>query len=208
MFYINTSDLPSRTLTRVTALYLHEAMPGHHLQGSLAQEDTSLAPTLRFGWNAGYGEGWALYAEWLGYEMGLYSDPVQRFGQLDMEIFRAARLVVDTGLHAKGWSRQRAVDYMVANTSLERSYCELEVDRYIVWPGQACAYKLGDLKIRALRHKAEPAWARVLTSATSTRKCWAPVHCRCLCLKTRSITGSRETSSSSTNTRPQKGSSP
>jgi uncharacterized protein (DUF885 family) len=157
VFYVNTSELPTRTAVRVTALYLHEAMPGHHLQASLAQEDPSLPPTLRFAWNAGYGEGWALYAEWLGHEMGLYDDPVQHFGQLDMEIFRAARLVVDTGLHAKGWSRERAIDYLAANTSLERDYIALEVDRYLVWPGQACAYKLGDLKIRALRRQAERA---------------------------------------------------
>lgn len=160
VFYVNTGNLPSRTSPRVTALYLHEGMPGHHLQGSLAQEDASLPPTLRFGWNAGYGEGWALYAEWLGHEMGLYDDPYQRFGQLDMEIFRAARLVVDTGLHAKGWSRERAIDYLADNTSLERSDCALEVDRYIVWPGQACAYKLGELAIRALRREAERALGR------------------------------------------------
>ena len=157
VFYVNTSELATRTSPRVTALYLHEAMPGHHLQASLAQEDTSLPATLRFAWNAGYGEGWALYAEWLGHEMGLYDDTVQHFGQLDMEIFRAARMVVDTGLHAKGWSRERAIDYMAANTSLERSFVELEIDRYIVWPGQACAYKLGDIKIRALRRQAERA---------------------------------------------------
>jgi uncharacterized protein (DUF885 family) len=157
VFYVNTSELATRTSVRMTALYLHEAMPGHHLQGCLAQEDTSLPPTLRFAWNAGYGEGWALYAEWLGHEMGLYDDPIQHFGQLDMEIFRAARMVVDTGLHAKGWGRERAIDYLAANTSLERTYIALEVDRYIVWPGQACAYKLGDIKIRALRREAERA---------------------------------------------------
>ena len=157
VFYVNTSELPTRTSVRMTALYLHEAMPGHHLQARLALEDTSLPPTLRFAWNAGYGEGWALYAEWLGHEMDLYGDPVQHFGQLDMEIFRAARLVVDTGLHAKGWSRERAIRFMEDNTSLDTAYIELEVDRYIVWPGQACAYKLGELKIRALRRDAERA---------------------------------------------------
>jgi uncharacterized protein (DUF885 family) len=157
VFYVNTSELPTRTSVRLTALYLHEAMPGHHLQACLAQEDTGLPPTLRFAWNTGYGEGWALYAEWLGHEMGLYDDPVQHFGQLDMEIFRAARMVVDTGLHAKGWSRERAIRFMEDNTSLDRPYIELEVDRYIVWPGQAPAYKLGELKIRALRHDAERA---------------------------------------------------
>ncbi len=156
-FYVNTSDLPTRTSTRVAALYLHEGMPGHHLQGSLPQENDALPPLLRFGWNVGYGEGWALYAEWLGYEMGLYDDPVQHAGALDMEIFRAARLVVDTGLHAKSWTRQRAVDYMVANTSLEPSFVEQEVDRYLAWPGQACGYKLGELTIRRLRRKVHAA---------------------------------------------------
>jgi uncharacterized protein (DUF885 family) len=154
VFYINTGDLPTRTKLRVTALYLHEAMPGHHLQGSLAMEAADLPPLLRFTWNVGYGEGWGLYAEWLGHEMGLYDDPIQHFGQLDMEMFRAVRLVVDTGLHAKGWSRERAIDYMAANTSLERSFIEQEADRYIGWPGQATAYKLGELALKRLRGKA------------------------------------------------------
>jgi uncharacterized protein (DUF885 family) len=157
VFYVNTSELPTRTSTRVTALYLHEGVPGHHLQGSLAQEAQDLPPLLRFSWNVGYGEGWALYAEQLGHEMGLYDDPVQHLGALDMEIFRAARLVVDTGLHAKAWPRERAVAYMVANTSLERAFCENEVDRYIAWPAQATGYKLGEITIRRLRRKAESA---------------------------------------------------
>jgi uncharacterized protein (DUF885 family) len=155
VFYVNTGQLDTRTSLRGTALYLHEALPGHHLQGTLALEDTQLPANLRFNWNAGYGEGWALYAEWLGHEMGLYDDPYQHLGQLDMEIFRAARLVVDTGLHAKGWSRERAVRYLLANTSLDRGFIESEVDRYIAWPGQAVAYKLGELVIKALRMEAE-----------------------------------------------------
>lgn len=155
VFYVNTSDLPSRTLTRATALYLHEALPGHHLQGSLAQEDDTLPALLRFGWNAGYGEGWALYAEWLGHEMGLYDDPAQHLGQLDMAVFRAARLVVDTGLHHFGWRERQAVDYLVTHTSLERRFCEQEVERYLVWPGQACAYTLGERRIRTWRRRAE-----------------------------------------------------
>jgi uncharacterized protein (DUF885 family) len=155
VFYVNTGQLETRTAPRGTALYLHEGLPGHHLQGSLALEDTRLPANLRFNWNAGYGEGWALYAEWLGHEMGLYGDPYQHLGQLDMEIFRAARLVVDTGLHAKGWSRERAVRYLLDNTSLDRNAVEIEVDRYIVWPGQAASYKLGELVIKALRREAE-----------------------------------------------------
>lgn len=173
--YVNTSQLATRTSPRVTALYLHKAMPGHHLLGSLAQEDTSLPPKLRFAWNAGYGGGWALYAERLGHEMALYDDPYQHYDQLDMEIFRAARMVVDTGLHAKNWSRERAIDYMAANTWLDRSYVDLEIDRYIVWPGQACAYKLGGIKIRALRLGAE----RVLGPRFDVRD----FHTQVLCIR-------------------------
>jgi uncharacterized protein (DUF885 family) len=158
VFYINTGDLPSRTSLRVTALYLHEALPGHHLQGSLALEASELPPLLRHTWNVGYGEGWGLYAEWLGHEMGLYDDPLQHFGALDMEMFRAVRLVADTGLHAKGWSAARTVDYMAAHTSLERRFIAQEVDRYIAWPGQATAYKLGELRLKQLRAQAQRAF--------------------------------------------------
>jgi uncharacterized protein (DUF885 family) len=158
VFYVNTSDLPTRTSLRITATYLHEALPGHHLQGSLALEAEDLPPLLRFYWNVGYGEGWGLYAEWLGHEMGLYDDPVQHFGALDMEMFRAVRLVVDTGLHARAWQRERAIEYMAGNTSLERSFIEQEVDRYIAWPGQATAYKLGELQLKHLRRRAERAF--------------------------------------------------
>ena len=158
VFYINTGDLPSRTSVRVTALYLHEALPGHHLQASIAQEASDLPPLLRHTWNVGYGEGWGLYAEWLGHEMGLYEDPLQHFGALDMEMFRAVRLVADTGLHAQGWSAARTVDYIAAHTSLERSFIAQEVDRYIAWPGQATAYKLGELHLKQLRARARRAF--------------------------------------------------
>ncbi len=154
-FFVNTSDLATRTSPRMTALLLHETVPGHHLQGSLAQEDTTLPALLRFGFNAGFGEGWGLYSEWLGSEMGLYDDPIQYFGRLDMEMIRAARLVVDTGLHAKGWSRARALRYMATHSSLDAGAIEQEIDRYIVWPGQATAYKVGELFIRKLRIKAQ-----------------------------------------------------
>ena len=139
----------------MTSLFLHEGMPGHHFQGSVTQEDERLPEFLRFGWNTGYGEGWTLYAEYLGSEMGVYDDPYQYFGRLDTEIFRAVRLVVDTGLHAKGWSRDQAIAYMAANTPHERAFIEQEIDRYIVWPGQATAYKIGELVIRKLRRDAE-----------------------------------------------------
>lgn len=157
VFFVNTSNLPTRTSPRMTALFLHEGVPGHHLQGSLAAEDAALPPILRFGWNPGFGEGWALYAEWLGQEMGLYDDPYQYFGRLDMEMLRAVRMVVDTGLHDKGWSRDEAIDYMLANTTLDRDAAVQEIDRYIVWPGQAPSYKVGELTIRKLRRDAEVA---------------------------------------------------
>jgi uncharacterized protein (DUF885 family) len=136
---------------------LHEGVPGHHLQASLASENTALPALLRFGWSTGFGEGWALYAEMLGKEMGLYTDPYQYFGRLDMEMLRAVRLVVDTGLHAKKWSRQQAIDTMLAHTALDAAAVEQEIDRYIVWPGQATAYKVGELFIRDLRTKAQQA---------------------------------------------------
>jgi uncharacterized protein (DUF885 family) len=156
-FYVNLGKLEDVSKPRATALFLHEAVPGHHVQGSLAQENVSLPPVLRFTWNPGYGEGWALYAEWLGSEMGLYEDSMQYFGRLDMEIFRAVRLVVDTGLHAKAWSREQAIAYMRENTSLAAGLIEQEVDRYIVWPGQAVSYKVGEIFIRRVRAKAEGA---------------------------------------------------
>lgn len=155
VFYVNTAQLATRTSPRMTAIFLHEALPGHHFQGSLAQEDVTLPAMLRFSWNPGYGEGWALYCEALGEELGLYDDPYQYFGRLDMEIIRAARLVVDTGLHAKGWSREQAIRYMIDNSSLDRAAVEQEIDRYIVWPGQATAYKVGELLIKELRAKAQ-----------------------------------------------------
>ncbi|MEP6867817.1 MAG: DUF885 domain-containing protein [Novosphingobium sp.] len=157
VFFYNTYDLPSRFLTGMTTLYLHEGIPGHHFQISLAQEDTSLPEFQRFGGNTAFVEGWALYAETLGYPMGLYKDPLQHWGTLDDEMLRAMRLVVDTGLHAGGWSREQAIDYMLANSGMGRTDATAEVERYIAWPGQALAYKLGALTIQRLRAKAETA---------------------------------------------------
>ncbi len=156
-FFYNTYDLPSRFLTSITTLYLHEGAPGHHFQASLAQEDKSLPDFQRFGGNTAYVEGWALYAETLGYPMGLYKDPMQHWGTLDDEILRAMRLVVDTGLHTKGWSREQAIDYMLANSGMGRSDATAEVERYIAWPGQALSYKIGALTIQRLRAEAEAA---------------------------------------------------
>lgn len=157
VFNYNTYDLPSRFLTGVVTLYLHEGAPGHHFQISLAQEDTSLPDFQRFGGNNAYVEGWALYAETLGYEMGFYQDPMQHWGTLDDEMLRAMRLVVDTGLHAKGWTREQGIEYMLANSGMGRSDATAEVERYIVWPGQALGYKIGALTIQRLRKKAEAA---------------------------------------------------
>ena len=157
VFFYNTYDYKSRFLTGMTTLYLHEGIPGHHFQISLAQENTSLPDFQRFGGNTAYVEGWALYAETLGYQMGFYRDPLQHWGTLDDEMLRAMRLVVDTGIHAMGWSRDQAIDYMLANSGMGRTDAAAEVDRYIAIPGQALAYKLGAMTIQRLRSKAEAA---------------------------------------------------
>ena len=161
-FIVNTSKLNERPKYEMVALALHEAEPGHHLQIALAQElaTDGIHPwreTLSF---TVFVEGWALYAEQLGYQMGsepcgLYCDPYDRFGQLAYEMWRALRLVVDTGIHAKRWSREQAVDYMLSNSSMSPHNAKAEVDRYIAWPGQALAYKIGELEINKLKARAE-----------------------------------------------------
>ncbi|MDE2561759.1 MAG: DUF885 domain-containing protein [Sphingomonadales bacterium] len=155
IFWYNTYDLKSRFLTGITTLYLHEGAPGHHFQISLAQENPQLPDFQRFGGNTAYVEGWALYAETLGYDMGFYKDPWQHWGTLDDEMLRAMRLVVDTGIHTMGWSRDQAIDYMLANSGMGRTDATAEVERYIANPGQALAYKIGALTIQRLRRKAE-----------------------------------------------------
>ena len=154
-FFFNAYDLPSRTTPGMTTLYLHEGSPGHHFQISLAQENDALPPFMRFGGNTAYVEGWALYSETLGYDMGFFADPVQRMGTLDDEMLRAMRLVVDTGLHSKSWTRERAIKYMLANSSMGATDATNEVERYIAIPSQALAYKIGALTIQRLRKKAE-----------------------------------------------------
>lgn len=154
-FYFNAYDLPSRTIPGMTTLYLHEGAPGHHFQISIAQENEKLPAFMRFGGNTAYVEGWALYAETLGYDMGLFKDPYQRFGTLSDEMLRAMRLVVDTGIHSKGWTREQAIDYMLANSDMGKTDATAEVERYIAIPSQALAYKIGALTIQRLKDKAK-----------------------------------------------------
>lgn len=155
-YWVNTYDLPSRTLYTLPSLTVHEAVPGHHLQGSLNNELGDSIPQFRKNlYLSAYGEGWGLYSEFLADEMGMYTTPYEQFGKYTYEMWRACRLVVDTGIHAKGWTRQQVVDFMSQNTALSLHEINTETDRYISWPGQALSYKIGELKIRELRKKAE-----------------------------------------------------
>ena len=156
-YWVNTYALDKRPLYEMEALTLHEAVPGHHLQISLNKELTDLPDFRRYSYISAFGEGWGLYSEYLGLEAGFYQDPYSNFGRLTYEMWRAARLVVDTGMHAKGWSRQQAIDFMASNTALSMHNVTTEIDRYISWPGQALSYKIGELTIKRLRAKAEKA---------------------------------------------------
>ncbi|HEX4598635.1 MAG TPA: DUF885 domain-containing protein [Burkholderiaceae bacterium] len=156
-FEANVNHLRTRPKYNMEDLLLHEAVPGHHLQIARAQELKDLPDFRRFGFFVAYSEGWGLYAESLGDEMGFYADPYSKFGQLSGEMMRACRLVVDTGLHAFGWERDRAILYLIDNAGLNEDFAKSEVDRYIVWPGQALGYKIGELRIKALRAKAKAA---------------------------------------------------
>ncbi|HLA71302.1 MAG TPA: DUF885 domain-containing protein [Steroidobacteraceae bacterium] len=155
IFYINTYNLKAQPRFGIETLSLHEASPGHHFQISIQQELTDLPRFRRFNGYVSYSEGWALYAESIGKELGMFTDPYQWYGRLSDEMLRAMRLVVDTGLHAKGWTREQAIAYMLANSTLTESDVTAEVERYIVWPGQALGYKLGQLHISALRARAQ-----------------------------------------------------
>jgi uncharacterized protein (DUF885 family) len=157
VYLVNTYDLKSRPLYNMPALTLHESYPGHALQLELAGEAKNQPAFRRDGYISAYGEGWALYSEYLGNEMGIYRTPYQRFGFLGYQMWRACRLVVDTGIHHMGWSRDKAIRYLLDNTALSRHEIDNEVDRYISWPGQALSYELGYLEIRRLRNKAEKA---------------------------------------------------
>jgi uncharacterized protein (DUF885 family) len=154
-YWVNTYDLKSRPFYTLEALTYHEAMPGHHMQIMLNQELKKLPNFRRYSYLSVFGEGWALYSEWLGLEVGAYQDPYSNFGRLTYEMWRACRLVVDTGIHSKGWKRQQVIDYLANNTALSLLECTTETDRYIAWPGQALSYKMGELKIKELRKLAE-----------------------------------------------------
>ena len=156
-YWVNTYDLPSRPFYNLPALTLHEAAPGHAMQGALAAEQDVLPEFRRNTYISAYGEGWGLYVEKLGEEMGIYETPYEHFGRLTYEMWRAARLVIDTGVHAKGWSREQALAFLRDNTALSEHEVTTEVDRYISWPGQALSYKLGELAIVRLRGEAEQA---------------------------------------------------
>jgi len=152
---MNTYDLPVRPLYSIPVLTLHECEPGHSFQMALAAEQKNLPKFRRNLYFSGMGEGWGLYSEWLGDELGIYRTPYEKFGQLSYDMWRAARLVIDTGIHQQGWSRQQAIDYLASHTALSQHEVETEVDRYISWPGQALAYKIGEIKLRELRDRAE-----------------------------------------------------
>jgi len=154
-YWINTYALDQRPLYELPALTLHEAVPGHHHQNAISKELEDVPAFRRGLYFSAFGEGWGLYSEKLGVEMGIYETPYENFGRLSYEMWRACRLVVDTGLHSQGWTRQQAIDFFFNNTSLSEGNIRAEVDRYISWPGQALAYKLGELKIWELRRIAE-----------------------------------------------------
>lgn len=154
-YWVNTYKLENRPLYVLESLTLHEAVPGHHLQGSLARELEDLPDFRSRMYISAFGEGWGLYSEWLGLEAGFYQDPYSNFGRLTYEMWRACRLVVDTGIHAKGWTRDKVINYLAENTALSIHEITTETDRYIAWPGQALSYKIGEMTIKRLRKKAE-----------------------------------------------------
>jgi uncharacterized protein (DUF885 family) len=154
-YWVNTYRLDRRPLYALPALTLHEAVPGHHIQGSIAKEMKNVPLFRNRTYISAFGEGWGLYSEFLGIEAGIYETPYQDFGRLTYEMWRACRLVVDTGIHTKGWTRQQAIDYLANNTALSLHNVQTEIDRYISWPGQALSYKIGELTIKRLRKSAE-----------------------------------------------------
>ena len=170
IFYVNTYDLPTRKTWDAEDLYLHEAIPGHHFQLALQQELTNLPKFRRFGGETAFSEGWGLYAESLGKDLGVYTDPYNYFGYLQNELWRAIRLVVDTGLHSKGWTREQVIQYMLANSAESETQSTAEAERYMAIPGQALAYKIGELKIQELRARAEKALGAEVRRARVPRR--------------------------------------
>ena len=155
VFFMNVSEPEGWGRYEIEATSYHEGIPGHHLQIAIAQELEGLPDFRKTAFVTAYSEGWGLYTEWLGTKMGIYRTPYEDFGRLSFEMWRAARLVIDTGIHHYGWSRQQAIDYLAGHTALAQHDVETEVDRYISWPGQALAYKLGEMTLRRMRAKAE-----------------------------------------------------
>jgi uncharacterized protein (DUF885 family) len=156
-FEANVNNAEKKSWLDMESTLLHETVPGHHLQNARALEIEGLPTFRRAGWYVAYGEGWALYSESLGYEMGFYKDPYSRFGALTNEMLRACRLVIDTGIHSMGWTREQSIRYLGDNTGMNPGFVAAEIDRYIVSPGQALGYKIGELKIKALRARAKAA---------------------------------------------------
>ena len=173
VYLLNTYDLPHRPLYNLPALTLHESAPGHAFQIPIALEHKNQPDFRQLDYISAYGEGWALYCEKLGQEMGMYDTPYERFGMLGYQIWRAARLVVDTGIHSKGWTREQALKYMHDYTALPEHEIETEVDRYIAWPGQALSYYLGELAIVRAREKRRRGSEQNSTFAPSTTPCWS-----------------------------------
>ena len=188
---VNTSEPEKRMIISIESTAYHEGVPGHHLQGTIAQEVKDLPPFRQHGWYGAYGEGWALYSERLGKEVGFYQDPYSDFGRLEDEMLRAIRLVVDTGLHYKHWTREQVVQYFHDHSAIDEPNVQSETNRYIAWPAQALSYKMGQLKILELRARAQQQLGASSTSASSTTRWSIPARCRWTCWRSRSTCGSR-----------------
>ncbi len=180
---VATSNFAQRSLIDDEAIAYHEGIPGHHMQLSVAQQLTGLPKFRQHNGNSGYIEGWALYAEQLGKEVGFYQDPVSDYGRLSSELFRAVRLVVDTGIHSQGWTRDQVVEFMRNSGAIDEPTIQSETDRYIAWPAQALSYKLGQLKFRELRDRAQQELGAKFDIRRFTTRCSTAASCRSICWK-------------------------